>query len=348
MLHPRRSLLAFVVILGTTSPAHAQTVRGLLTERDSGTPIEGAMVWLLDARGRRTGALTDSLGRFFLRAPAAGRYTALAERIGYVDAASDTFDVGADEFVDVRIDAEPRAIPLAALVAEGDQRCEIRPAEGLRSARLWEEARKALSVAAWTRSERLYRYEVARFQRALDPYSLRPHEETRTTFSTWTRNPIRAVPIDLLERQGYIHGEPDGSWTFYAPDAHTLLSDQFLDSHCFRPRTGGRAQPGLVGLAFQPVRNDSRTTDIEGTLWIDANSGELRFIEFRYTRLPYRVSSRGIGGRIDLERLPNGAWIVRRWHIRMPRVVMAGTAGPQFILEIVESGGEVVSYRTGG
>ena len=348
MPRPRRPLLAFVVILVTASPAHAQTVRGLLAERDSGRPIEGAMVWLLDPGGRRTGALTDSLGRFFLRAPAAGRYTAVAERIGYADAASDTFDVGADEFVDVRIDAEPRAIPLAGLVAEGDQRCEVRPAEGLRSARLWEEARKALSVAAWTRSEGMYRYEVARFQRALDPYSLRPHDETRTTFSTWTRNPIRAVAIDLLEREGYIQGEPDGGWTFYAPDAHVLLSDQFLDSHCFRARDGGRPRPGLVGLAFQPVRSERRTTDIEGTLWIDAGSGELRFIEFRYTRLPFRVSSRDIGGRIDLERLPNGAWIVRHWYIRMPRVGRTGAAGPEVILEIIESGGEVISYRTGG
>jgi hypothetical protein len=348
MPRPLRRTLPVALLLAAATPAGAQTVRGLLADRDSGRPIEGAMVWLVDSGGRRSGVLTDSLGRFFLRAPAAGRYTALAERIGFADAVSDTFEVGAHEFVDVRITAEPRAIPLAALVAEGDQRCEIRPAEGLRSARLWEEARKALSVAAWTRSEQLYRYEVARFQRALDPFSLRPHDETRSTFSTWTRNPIRAVSIDLLERQGYIHGEPDGSWTYYAPDAHVLLSDQFLDSHCFRPRDGGRAQPGLVGLAFQPVRNDRRTTDIEGTLWIDAGSGELRFIEFRYTRLPYRVSARAIGGRIDLERLPNGAWIVRRWYIRMPRVAMATAAGPHFLLEIVESGGEVVSYRAGG
>ena len=66
-------------------------------------------------------------------------------------------------------------------------------------------------------------------------------------------------------------------------------------------------QPGLLGLAFEPVR-DRRIPDIRGVLWLSARSAELRFVEFDYTgmSLPEPAAN---GGRVEYERLPGGAWI---------------------------------------
>lgn len=75
---------------------------------------------------------------------------------------------------------------------------------------------------------------------------------------------------------------------FHAPDAAVLLSDTFLDTHCFRLQSAHRAHVGMVGLAFEPVRG-TRTPDVHGVLWMDAESAELRLLEYGYGDLPRSV-----------------------------------------------------------
>ena len=74
-----------------------------------------------------------------------------------------------------------------------------------------------------------------------------------------------------------------------------------------------------MGLAFEPVR-DTDQPDIEGTLWLDRETAALQFLEFGYTWAEYQ-EARGVArGRVEFEGLPNGAWIVRKFWIRMPRL----------------------------
>lgn len=339
-----RVLLAFCLILLPGSLA-AQTVRGLVVEQGTGAPVEGVMVWLLDARARYGGVLTGADGRFFLRAPAAGRYVVRTERIGYADVESDTLQIGAGEYVDVRLESPHRAVSLEGLVVEGEGRCETRPAEGAQVARLWTEARKALEVAAWAGRQGLFRYDLARWERTLEPGTLREKSGRRTERTVLTSSPMRSVPVAVLHRRGFIQDLLGGGWEYYAPDANVLLSDLFLDTHCFSAVQGRGAQAGLVGLAFRPVR-DRRLPDVEGVLWLRRSTAELQYLEFRYTQLPHGLVSADAGGRVDLERLPSGAWIVRRWHLRMPSLAVRqgprGRETPQ-IHEIKEVGGEVVA-----
>jgi hypothetical protein len=79
-----------------------------------------------------------------------------------------------------------------------------------------------------------------------------------------------------------------------------------------------------------------------GTIWIDARTLELRFIEFRYTRLPTMPNANRVGGEVHFARLNSGAWIVERWFIRMPQVIIVSDA----ILprrQLREEGGAVIS-----
>lgn len=313
--------LGAVLILAAAGSLSAQAVRGELTEEGSGAPIQGAFIALLAEDGRQVGAvLTDEHGRFFVRAPVPGRYRLRAERIGHASTVSPLLEIPAGGVVQHRMAAPFAPVELEGLRVEAGKRCSVRPDVGEETARVWEELRKALAVAAWTEERGIVRYTVARYERELDPQTLRMRKERVDYRSGFQRgSPFVSRPAAELAERGYVQRAEDGDFLYYAPDAEVFLSDVFLDSHCFRLRGASRGQDALIGLAFEPVPG-RRLTDIEGVLWLERRTAEVRSLEFRYTRLPYQVESDQVGGRVEFQRLANGAWIVRRWHIRMPIV----------------------------
>ncbi len=352
MIRPLAAL--FLLLLGAAWPtaASAQAVRGQLVDSESLSPVEGAMVWLVDSQGvRAAGYLSNAAGRFLLRAPSPGQYHLRVERIGFATVESSVMTLEADLVVDYRMEMVQEAIPLDELVVEGEQQCVIRPEVGLQSALLWEEARKALTRADWTDDQQAYRYRIVNYDRDLDVETLRVSGEERRYTRGVARTPVRSLPGEDLAENGYIRPTPANSWNFFAPDANAFLSDPFLDTHCFNLVQRFEGGEELIGLAFEPVRR-REVPDIAGTLWLDRETAHLRYLEFRYTRLPWTIRDSRIGGRIDFEGLPNGAWIVRRWYIRMP--VVARDAMPRWgevlpqdrLLSFKETGGEVIEIST--
>jgi hypothetical protein len=95
--------------------------------------------------------------------------------------------------------------------------------------------------------------------------------------------------------------------------------------------------------------------DIVGTLWLDDRTFELRFVEFNYSRVHLSADSSEIGGAVHFARLPSGAWIIRKWFIRLPviarpaaPVATDGTSAPWVLvrptmLRFREEGGEVAA-----
>ena len=96
-----------------------------------------------------------------------------------------------------------------------------------------------------------------------------------------------------------------------------LLSDAFLDTHCFKLQSGEREGRALIGLTFEPLGN-RRLTDVSGVLWLDQATARLLSIEYRYTNLREGPADHDAGGDLTLVNLPNGTWIVKEWSIRMP------------------------------
>ncbi len=346
MLRPALLLACLLAPL----PLAAQTVRGVVVAESGGAGVPSAMVLLLDTSGQtRAGALTAADGRFSLAAPAAGTYVLRAERVGHASAVSPVLTLRAGETVEQRLVAPAQVVELAAIsVRASGRRCQVRPGTGEGAATLWTEARKALNAAAWARDGRQSTYEVVRFDRELDPGSLRVLRDDRRVSTTVTTHPFASIPADSLSRRGYVQTGPAGTF-YYAPDALVLLSDTFLDDHCFHVAEGGGE--GLVGLAFEPVRGRD-VPDVRGVFWLDRGSAELRWLEYDYVRLPDGLPEGKLGGRVEFERLPGGAWLVSRWAIRMPRLARAtarvreviGTgAAPvrERLVGIQETGGEV-------
>ena len=339
MLKRRAISLAALAGFLAVAQLHAQTVRGVLTEQGAERPVSGAVVSLLDEGGAlRAAALSDSIGSYTLPAPVPGRYRVRAERVGYASTTSPVLELAAGEIREQRLAVSAQPAMLEEITAVGRTRCKLRPRDGGATARVWEEARKALTATALSQQKGLVRFDLERYERTRDPPRLRIQSERVDTIHDHT-SAFVSRPAEMLARRGYAYNEGDIA-VFHAPDAEVLLSDAFLDGHCFGLRNGRGETRGLVGLTFQPVPG-TRVSSIAGVLWLDRRSAELRHIEYTYTgiRLPPQIQPH-VGGRVEFRRLDSGAWIVSRWFIRMPAVDPERRRGRSGYL-IREEGGKV-------
>ena len=353
--HPRfprpPGLLALLWLLAAVPHcATGQVVRGRLVDAAGGSGIGGAMVSLVDRSGRGIEqVLTRGSGLFQLQAPNSGEYRLRADRIGYATTFSDFFGVATTDTLTIELVARIEPVSLEGIEAESDRRCRVRPGEGLAVARVWEEARKALAAAAWTQERGLYRYEMLRIKRRLDDRGRRVEGEDRDYLQLSAPAPYASRPADSLLAEGFVRFSAEG-FAFWGPDADVLLSDAFLDTHCFRIRPGERRQGELVGLEFEPVPN-REVAEITGTMWLDPVSARLERLDFQYVNLNVhpRLMKASPGGRVEFRTLPNGTWIVPSWHLRMFRpgetlAPLTGRPTPSLAAIIMEHG-EVLRVR---
>lgn len=334
-----RLCVALLLLLGNAAAASAQIVRGSVLEAGGTVPVRGAFVVLLDSAGRaRTGVLTDDKGFYAISASAPGSYRVRAERIGHASTTSAAFHLTNGEANTVNLYVPVAPIELAAVTSSQMTECVRRPKTGERTAQLWEEARKALSLTQWT-SNQPYRFAMRSWVRDLEVPSLRILGESEQVQITRAR-PYAAIPLDTLMRYGFVRSEND-SLTFYGLDADVLISDEFLERHCFHSVIGQGENKGGIGLAFSPALK-TQLPDVRGTLWLDAKTLELKHLEFTYENVPRAYRLKGTGGRTEFRRLENGAWIVSKWYIRMPTQVGRGVnAGRLYAIQ--EEGGEVTN-----
>lgn len=339
-----RLLGSALLALAAAGPAAGQVVQGQIRDASTGAPVQAALVLLVDeAGGQRAGGLTADDGRFVLRAPGSGRYRVQAERIGYRPAHSEPFDVGGVRGVPVVLSLEPMALELEGLRVEARRRCAVGPEEGAAVARLWEQARVVLRNQEWTDRTGAVRFRVTSYERELDPWTGLARSEERRTRSWVGGNPIRSLPAEELLAEGFVRPDGGGGYTYYGPDASVLLSDAFLEAHCFG-LIASPQDPSRIGLSFQPVRARGGAAGIEGTLWLGLQDARLRTLEYRYTWSPWPEASGFAGGQVDFEELPEGAWYIRRWWIRMPRMtrdvgLMARGGSGLRVAGLVEAGG---------
>jgi len=297
------------------STASAQSVRGRLLD-EGGRPVPGAFVSLVDSAGTRVArGLSEEDGRYALRAATPGAYRVRAERIGHATSGSPLLRLGAGETVEFDLRSSSTAIVLEGIAGQRRSRCTIRPGAGAAAATLWTEARKALDAVTWTGTS-AYSFTFVEYQNDVELGAMRVRRGKHQRVSGYSRGVWSTTEPASLAREGFRRRRADGVW-YIAPDAAVLLSERFQDTHCFSAVQGTGDNRGLVGLAFEP-QGRRGAVDVEGTLWIDVASAELRWLEYRYRNLPEAEDHPVVGGRLDFARLPNGAWIVKRWRIRMP------------------------------
>ena len=315
-------VLPFALVTSLVSQSLvAQTVSGRLIDGLVHVPIHRAFIVLLDDTNSEQGrVLTDPQGRFSLSAPRAGTFRLRSERIGFRAGLSASFELSADESYTLEMLVTPVVVRLDTLRVSGDaKRCRMVGEQGMETATVWEEARKAFRGVAWGESNRALTYEVRYFNRYFQATGRQNHEQTSIVQRARVM-PYRSPSASQLQENGYAVeiGESEDSSEYYAPDAEAFFSDTFLQHHCFRLHRDDDFV-GLVGLQFEPTRGRD-VPDVEGTLWLDEQTAELRRLVLRYTGLRSSIRRRHARAEVEFAHLANGTWFVQRWMFRMPIV----------------------------
>lgn len=312
---------SLALLAGVTSASPAQVVQGrvrLAAAAAAERASTDASVILVDSSGAVVaGALTDSAGRYALRAPADGAYRVRVRRIGFAPDSSPLFRLAAPGAAVFDAELAPRPLTLATVMVRGAQRCVApRDADGL-TAGLWQEVQNALAAAIATTASARIGFTLRRFERQLDATATRVVHARTWEVRGVASEPYQSIAAESLAARGFVRREGRDR-VYAAPDARTLTSDAFARTHCLRP-TLDPERPALIGLAFEPVGRD-REGDVTGALWIDRARAELRSIEYWYTGAGPGARAEG---RVEYRRLANGAWVVGAWIIRVPVVAVA-------------------------
>ncbi|MDH5758402.1 MAG: Plug and carboxypeptidase regulatory-like domain-containing protein [Gemmatimonadota bacterium] len=347
-----RLLLMVGLWLGTAVPAGGQALLVRISEAGTARPLQGVLVTLVDPAGRNVERiLTDPRGQFLFTSLRSGAYSLTAELIGHATATREGVSVVSGETTLVEVAMSTRAIELEGLSVEGEERCTVRPAEGLRVAQVWDEVRKALEAARWTDERGMYEYRTQRFVRDVEFDTRRVSNEQRRTSTAYMRTPYESRPPEDLMEKGFVRPDPRGNGdVYFGPDARVLLSDEFLESHCLRLRVGSGGDAGMVGLAFEPVRG-RRVADIQGVMWVDPSTAQLQSLRYDYVNIHTDVSLREAGGEIRFQKLPNGTWIIPSWTLKMPWLARSLDRDGRTRIHqtgIREEGGRVIRVREPG
>lgn len=311
-----RSIALTAAILAAGGRAGAQDVRVEVVEASTGKPIVGANVSLLDSAAAVSfvGGFSNQSGRTDLRAPASGPYRVRADKVGFDTWTSVQLHLG-DRPVLVRVGMAPTRTP-APIMPRSETACQQLTGPGTPAGDLWVELKKTLTASAMTEAQGLVPLDVDLYERALDRNLavISERAEQRTRIS---RRPATGISWDQVDSAK--HGEASNSDVYRAPDAATMLSDQFVRSHCYAAIRGYGPETGLTGLEFKPARVTTQP-ELTGVLWLDPKANALRSLSFDYVNLPIPLRIARTTGRVEFQQLAGGQWIVPRWYIRMPRV----------------------------
>ncbi len=311
--------LAYLSLIAA-APLAAQAVRGKAVLPDSTTPLAGAIVQAKDDHGATAGrGLTGRGGAFIIALPHAGRYQLELLRIGYRPTIGPAVNVGATDTASVVIVFAGQAVTLAAVDVRERETCRVGADSGLMVARVWEEARKAMLTTQLSTGGAPLFAEWIEYDRTMDSTARMVRQQHVRAEGHPTTHAFKSLPAATLDEKGYVVSDSDATM-YYAPDAEVLLSDSFVADHCFHLVQAPAGSPALVGVGFQPTRRRGDMHEIEGTLWVDRASAELRTLEFQYTNLPDVAEPAHAGGRVEFLRLADGNWLISRWTVRMPRL----------------------------
>lgn len=322
----RAALVGLLLVLGVPRCVAAQVVRGLVVEV-ADQPVPGVLAMLLDGAGRVVArALTDEAGAFRLRAPSAGVYRIRTLRIGYQPTTSHRLQLSQDAELQHRIILDAVPVRLDTVRVEARTACRL-VADDSNDVVFgaWEQVRAAIMAAQLTQRARTLQSSTIAFDRLLAPGTNRIRAQSSIARTEFVREPWREAPLDSLRRTGYLLVDADNVATFHAPGLGMLLAPEFVEDHCMR--IGGDSDARQLAIEFQPVPERRRIPEIEGTLWLDRKSAELRRLEFRYVNVSREFATYA-RGEMEFARLRDGGWVISRWAIRMPRLVRSSGAAP--------------------
>jgi hypothetical protein len=339
--------------LAAAAPAGAQDIvlSGRILDSASAQPIPGAVVQALDADGAVSSrALSDGVGYFILRLSDGGASTLRIQRIGFRPRMIPIEE--ALRLREIRLARIPAFLdPVLVVAAQCRRRGRSSPAgliEQARAGLLSSIVARDVNPAAMTRLTYERRLEIRTRQLLSQRIRRDSVSDGRVSFSA-------VEDAAGFVRRGFLE-DSDGGQTYFAPDAETLLDEDFAAGYCFRVMPSDRSRRNQVGLGFEAADRRAGRVDVNGALWIDTVARELRSIEFRYEGLPNALQAHAPGGRLEFTTLPNGITLISRWSLGLVGMTIDTVQGPRMRRPLPiavpfhqESGGELAeaSWRDG-
>jgi hypothetical protein len=350
----RGGLLTCLLAWGpAASRVHGQTITGVVRTKSGDAVVSGAIVSVVPVaqNGAPARVLTDSSGRFAVRWRADVTSVIEVKRIGVRPFRSGAMVLSEGETKHVELSVEDVVVPLARVAVTARSACGNHVHDSREVARMLEEVHAAVTVAELSSTDSLGGATVVAYERRIDPGTGTSLEDSVFPIAGRFRWPFASPDPASLAAAGYARSADDGSVTFYAPDARVLASSEFVSSHCFRP-VPSPSDTTLAGLHFSPLPR-AAVADIEGTLWLERSSAQLRALDARFVGSPLSEFDDRSAISLRLARVADGRLIVAAWSIIAPvvRIVNATDArvgplrvvdGPRRELaELHESGGFV-------
>jgi hypothetical protein len=289
-----------------------------------GSPVAGALVALVDQSNQVVAEGLSSESGLRLLSALPGTYKVRVRRIGFSPFVSESVSIPRSDPLTLRV--ESTRISLNTIVVYGRGECRGLAADTANLGTIWSEIVKALQASRFT-SDDLAGIGKARLYSKDIGVNGEVFRADSTIVRLTAQRPFGIADPASLAMQGYVRGDIYRGWEFFGADEAVLLSPEFAGTHCFTIVRDAKRQ-GELGLGFKPVRN-RKVADIQGVLWLDEKSSELREMVFEYTNtgFPLRVAG---GGQTKFRRFPSGAWLVDEWKLSMPRVEVRRRSVDQF------------------
>lgn len=315
-----RVQLAAVFLIACTTLSihtlHGQTTAELRVKIDAGErmPVNGALVALIDESGKTiTEVLSPESGRTILRAPA-GKYRIRVRRIGFRPFFSQPLAI--PRLDELLLNIETPRVVLDAIVVSASAQCGGINHDAQALGAVWDEIEKALRSSEMSVSDLADLRQSSKYTREVSSRGGLITNDTSVVRDIKGR-PFGARNAAALTAYGYILGDESKGWEYFAPDETVLLSDEFTATHCFR-LVRDKKRKGAIGVSFSPIPK-RRLPDIDGVLWVDEKTSELREVRFHYVNAGILTAFEP-SGFTSFYRLPSGAWIVKEWQLRLPKL----------------------------
>jgi hypothetical protein len=305
----------------------AQTLRGIVQERESARPVAGAVVMLFDSTGfPLTRTVTTEQGAYSLQRPAQavkGRVVRLGFR---------PRDITREELAAAAVGAElvlnivPIPVLLEPVVSRAGASCPKRK-DREQAFGFWEQAKAGLMSGVVAREGNPGRFSVYTFRRYTNLRDSVILQHVQSDGWVGTSSFSAAFDAKDFAEVGFVRPSEDGRFTFFGPDADVLLENDFQIRYCFSLAARDPNRPTQVGLRFQPVKVRPGRVDIDGIFWIDTAARQLRDINYLYLGLPYGAEYHKPGGSVRFRELANGVPFVDAWDLRMVTQVIVIPTG---------------------
>ena len=330
---------ALIALCGVLSVrgGSAQTIRGRLVDATTKAPVTSALVELRDAQGKTVGQnFTSPSGGFLLVAQPNQRYQLRFAAIGYARHAPMDLTLGADPLTILDIALTAVVVTLPDIKAmSGKRACGKNELAPDTFGGLIESARTSLQVMDATMRSAQLGFEMQLVHR-LAVRGLKESKDSTVSADTvagvvheW---PVKSLSIDSLQLVGFLRlkTEAEGfGHYYYGPDMTVLVSDWFLETHCFtmdKDRTKG----DTVVIKFDPIGHP-KYVDVSGTLVIDRATLTMRKVTYELRDIPDGVPDRAAGGEMHFAEKSAGLWVPIDWAIWAPMTKSARTiARPVF------------------